>query len=117
MTTPKAITFIVVGSLSCMSISYVSTLAVCVLTGIQPQSEIMRSFEAAGIYVLGALTGILVNTRSQPEKPNARTDTDTDLHSTDSHTESVTYTSSKSDTVPVPKSDPVTNSGTNTTAT
>jgi hypothetical protein len=117
MTTPKAITFIVVGSLSCMSISYVSTLAVCVLSGIQPKSEIMRSFEAAGIYVLGALTGILVNTRSQPEKPNARTDTDTDLHSTDSHTESVTYTATKSDTIPVPKSDAAPDAGTNPTTT
>ena len=66
MTTPKAITFIVVGSISFMSTVYVSTLAYCVMAGVSPPEPAMRSFEAAGIYVLGALTGLLVNTRSQP---------------------------------------------------
>lgn len=65
MSTPKPITYIVVGSLSLMSIVYVSTLSYCVLSNSSPTTEAMRSFEAAGIYVLGALTGILVNTRSQ----------------------------------------------------
>mgnify|MGYP000950712642 CR=1 FL=1 len=75
MRTPKAITFIVVGSLAVMSLTYVSTLAYCVLSGINTSTEAMRSFESSGVYVLGALTGILVNTRSQNQeqekKPNA----------------------------------------------
>ena len=69
MTTPRAITFIVVGTLSVMSLTYLGTLAFCVIAGRTPEGDIMRSFEAAGIYVLGAFTGILVNTRSQPPGP------------------------------------------------
>lgn len=65
MTTPKAITFIVVGGLCLMALTYMGTLSACVLFGIEPKNEIMRSLEAAGMYVLGAFTGILVNTRSQ----------------------------------------------------
>lgn len=94
MITPKAITFIVVGGLAVMALTYVATLAACVLFSIEPKNEIMRSFEAAGMYVLGAFTGILVNTRSQQaEQPtkgeqNARTDSNSDLHSSDANTDS-----------------------------
>ena len=74
MKTPQAITFIVVGSLSMMSLLYLGTLAYCVIAGSQTTENTMRSFEAAGIYVLGALTGILVNTRSQQtEKDTPKT--------------------------------------------
>ena len=65
MTTPKAITFLVVGSLAVMSLTYVGTLSYCVIRGVNLEGDLVRSFEAAGIYVLGALTGLLVNTRSQ----------------------------------------------------
>jgi hypothetical protein len=65
MTTPKAITFIVVGTLSFLSIIYFASLSYCVIMGISPPDTIMRSMEAAGIYALGALSGVLVNTRTQ----------------------------------------------------
>lgn len=85
MTTPKAITFIVVGGLCLMALTYMGTLSACVVFGIEPKNEIMRSLEAAGMYVLGAFTGILVNTRSQtPEPPtsevHARSNADTNIH-------------------------------------
>lgn len=65
MTTPKLITYIVVGSLALMSIIYVGTLAFCVISGNQATGDAISSFKDAGIYVLGGLTGCLVNTRSQ----------------------------------------------------
>jgi hypothetical protein len=70
MITHKAITFIVVGGLCTMALTYMGTLAACVIFGIEPKGDLMRSFEAAGMYILGAFTGILVNTRThQPTSP------------------------------------------------
>lgn len=82
MTTPKAITFIVVGGLAIMAVTYMLTLSACVLFGLEPKNEMMRSMEAAGMYVLGAFTGVLVNTRSQqPETQDARSNTNSNVHS------------------------------------
>lgn len=64
VTTPRSLIFIVVGTLCVMAFTYVGTLAYCVVSGAHPEGDLMRAFEAAGIYVLGAVTGILVNTRS-----------------------------------------------------
>lgn len=90
MTTPKAITFMVVGVLGVMAITFMGTLSACVLFGLEPNNDIMRSMESAGMYVLGAFTGLLVNTRSQqPDNNDERTDSNSNIHSsTDSKPDS-----------------------------
>ncbi len=64
-TNPK-IVFIVVVSLAIMALMYVGCLAACVVFNISAQPEIVQSFQAAGIFVLGALSGILASTKTPP---------------------------------------------------
>lgn len=75
MTTPKGITYIVVGTLSALSVTYMFTLSYCTIAGVTPNDAVDRAFQAAGMYILGAFTGLLVNTRSQqPETQDAQSD-------------------------------------------
>lgn len=74
-----------------MAITYMGTLAACVLLNIDPNEKMMRAFEGAGMFILGAFSSILVNTRSQQPEPttlsvHARSDTDSIVHpATDSN--------------------------------
>jgi len=63
------IVFIVVISLAIMALTYMGGLACCVVMNISAQPEIVQSFQAAGIFVLGALAGILSNVRTSPATP------------------------------------------------
>lgn len=72
MSTAPKIIFIVVCTIAMMAITYVGTMAYMVITNGIPDPDVLSMFKDAGIYVLGALTGILVNTRSAPpsEQPS-----------------------------------------------
>lgn len=74
-TTPKAITYIVVGSIAFMSLLYMITLSYCVVAKVEAPDGADRSLQAAGMYVLGALTGLLINTRSQSATSTTTTST------------------------------------------
>lgn len=70
--TSPHIILIVIGTLAIMALTYVGTLAYCVIKNLQVQGDIIRAFEAAGIFALGAFTGVLANTRTQ-QAPDAPT--------------------------------------------
>lgn len=67
MTTPKGITFIVVGTLAFLSIVFILTLAYCSIFQITIEGD---TFKMAGASCLSALTALLVNTRSQSPDPS-----------------------------------------------
>jgi hypothetical protein len=77
MTTPKAITYIVICSLAAMAVSYMATLCCCVFWNINPSETIGRQFESVGNIVLGMLGGALINTRSHREEIPPTTPTTT----------------------------------------
>jgi hypothetical protein len=117
VSTPKSITFIVVIGLCGMACTYFGTLAFCVILGITPNEELMRSFEGAGMYVLGAFTAVLVNTRSQPQETptlQVHARTDSNLHSAADTNTNSTDSAAKPDTDPKPKPDTLTVSASTT---
>lgn len=72
MKTSQWIIFIVVGTLATMALCYVGTIAYCILFGITPDKDLIGIFKDAGIFILGALTALLNNTRGTPtETPPA----------------------------------------------
>ncbi len=67
-TTPRHIVAIVVYTLAILSMTYVGTLAWCVIAGL-PVQETLGNFCHVGDTVIGAFTGMLINTRSGPAEP------------------------------------------------
>lgn len=125
MTTPKGITFIVVGTLSALSVTYMFTLSYCTIAGITPNETVDRAFQTAGMYILGAFTGLLINTRSQQPTGHARSNSSSNnLHpqaDADAHTDAITITHSRTNgpnpdsaADPDPKSNSTTLSATST---
>ena len=68
--TPSAthprIILLVVGTIAVLSVIYVVTMAICVLMGTTPQPIVAAGFSHAGDVLLGALIGLLINTRTPP---------------------------------------------------
>lgn len=67
--TPKPIVLIVVGSLALMALTYFITLAICIMNQIPIEQGLLSNFKDTALIALGALTGVLVNTRSEQPKP------------------------------------------------
>lgn len=75
MTTPKGITYIVVGTLAVLSAVFICTLAYCAVMKIELVGD---TFKMAGSSALTALTALLVNTRSQT--PDAGLNANSNVH-------------------------------------
>lgn len=82
--TSRGVVFIVVGTLAALAALYMVTLAGLLISGAQVDKEIMKPFEYAGVYILGAFTGMLMNTRSNPTPPDAAVTSTTTTTSTES---------------------------------
>ena len=61
---PRRIVLVIVLTLAALCVLYMSTLAVCILAGLTPDEKVLLQFVAGGTYVLGVLSGILVNPHS-----------------------------------------------------
>jgi hypothetical protein len=61
---PRRIVLIVVVTLASLCGLYMGTLAICILAGLKPDEKVLLQFVAGGTYVLGVLSGILVNPHS-----------------------------------------------------
>lgn len=72
MVTPPKITFIVVSTIALLSAVYIGTLAYLTVMGINP-GDVLKDFTNAGNVIVGALIGLLINTRSQPSEPTPTT--------------------------------------------
>jgi len=70
---PRSIVLIVVLTLAALCIVYMGTLAVCILRGLTPDEKVLLQFVAGGTYVLGVLSGMLIN----PRGPSPGTTTET----------------------------------------
>ena len=64
--THPRIILLVVGTIALLSFVYVVTMAVCVLNGTNPPAIVSAAFSHAGDVLLGALIGLLINTRTPP---------------------------------------------------
>lgn len=69
MTTNPKLIYVVVGSIAGLASIYVLTMAVCIVLKIEPTGSVIQAFNHSGDILLGALIGVLVNTRSQPAEP------------------------------------------------
>ena len=61
---PRRIVLVIVLTLAALCVLYMSTLAACILAGLNPDEKVLLQFVAGGTYVLGVLSGILVNPHS-----------------------------------------------------
>jgi hypothetical protein len=64
--TPSPVLYMVVGSICLIAITCVSSLAYMSIFGVSPHEAVFGALKDATTFILGALTGILVNTRIQP---------------------------------------------------
>jgi hypothetical protein len=64
--TPSPVLYLVVGSICLIAITCVSSLAYMSIFGVSPHEAVFGALKDATTFILGALTGILVNTRNQP---------------------------------------------------
>jgi hypothetical protein len=63
--TPSPVLYMVVGSICLIAITCVSSLAYMSIFGVSPNEAVFSALKDATTFILGALTGILVNTRNQ----------------------------------------------------
>lgn len=72
--TPRNIVLIVVVTLAVLCVLYMTTLSICILRGLTPDEKVLLQFVAGGTYVLGVLSGMLINPRG-PQTPPPGTET------------------------------------------
>jgi uncharacterized membrane protein len=65
--TPKSLIFIVVCTIAVLSTVFMVTEAYCAIQGVQIAENIQSAFTHAGDILLGALIGLMINTRTTTE--------------------------------------------------
>jgi hypothetical protein len=83
--TSKRIITIVVSTLALCTVITISTLSACVILGTQPDPTLITAYVGITTGSLGALTGLLANTRSTPgtdaDMPKGTVTTSTNISS------------------------------------